>query len=463
MTNSVRARLMKGFAAQGFAQIVTLVIQIGSVPLFIHFWTKFVYGEWILLSTVPAFFALSDLGFANAAGTEMTMRMGRGDNAGALKVFQSAWVLVTGVSLLVIGTMLACVHLLPLGRWLHVSTLSHTELVTVVSILVFQVFFDLQTGLIATGYRCDGNFAIGTLVRNIQRLAEFVVAAIALLCGAHMIALALSVTLTRLAGNLLSMLDVRRRSPWLAYGWKHADVPTLKLIASPAITFMGFPIGHALSLQGMVTVIGATLGPVAVVSFSTSRTLTRFVWQILNAITNTVWVELSTAFGANDITLARNLHRQACQAAMWLAVICSAALYVTGPLIYRLWTHGKVAFDPVLFGLLLIVVICNSLWSTSYIALVAVNRHQRLAVVYIAATGLSLALAFVLTRIIGLHGAALSLLVIDVFMSTYVVKRSLALVHDTLPEFVKFVVTPPLKKNLTKLIKRGRRPAAEAA
>lgn len=446
MSQAVRSRLMKGFAAQGFAQIINLIIQLGSVPLFIHFWGRTLYGEWLILSTIPSYFALSDLGFANAAGTEMTLRVARGDREGTLKVFQSAWLLVTSVSLLVTVTMLGVAHWLPLERWLHISTLAHGEVVAVISILVFQVFFDLQTGLISTGYRCDGNFAPGTMIANIQRFVEFVVAAVALCCGAHLVALALSVMLTRLAGNTLSMLYVRFLSPWLTYGWRHADLPTLKQIMAPALTFMGFPIGHALSLQGMIMVVGIVFNPAAVVLFSTSRTLTRFVWQVLNAITNTIWVELSTAFGTNEIALARSLHRRACQAAMWLAVASSAALFVAGPLIFRLWTRGKVPFDPTLFGLLLLVVVANSFWSTSYVVLLAVNRHQRLAIVYVAATGLSLAIALLLTRLMGLHGTALSLLVIDVFMSAYVVTRSLALVQDTLPAFIRFVLIPPFLK-----------------
>ena len=446
MSQSVRSRLIKGFAAQGFAATINLISQIAGVPLFIHFWGRVLYGEWLILSTIPSYFALSDLGFANAAGTEMTMRVARGDREGALKVFQSAWLLVTGVSLLVTLTMLGAARWLPLEGWLHISTLGHTEVVTVVSILVFQVFFDLQTGLISAGYRCDGNFAPGTIIANTQRFFEFVAAVIALCCGAHLVGLALTIMLTRLIGNTLSRMYMRSLSPWLTYGWRHADLETLKQITSPALTFMGFPIGSALSLQGMVTVVGIVLGPGVVVIFTASRTLTRSVWQILGAITNTIWVELSTAFGASDIALARSLHRRACQAALWLVVAASAALFFAGPLIYRLWTRGKVPFDPTLFGLLLLVVIANSFWSTSYVVLLSVNRHQRLAVVYVAATTLSLVIALVLTRLMGLHGTALALLVIDIFMSTYVVKRSLALVQDTLPDFLRFILTPPFLK-----------------
>lgn len=442
MSQVVRDRLVKAFAAQGFAQITNLVIQFGSIPLFLHFWGVFIYGEWMLLSTIPSYFALSDLGFANAAGTEMTMRVARGDREGALKVFQSAWVVVTGISLIVTLAMLGLVHLIPAHHWMNL-TLPRAEIIAVVSILACQVFFDLQTGLIGNGYRCDGHFAAGTMVRQAQRLAEFLVLVIVLLCHAGLIALALAVTLTRVSGNFLAMLDVRRRSPWLVIGWSHADRRTLKSITSPALSFMGFPIGNALNLQGITTVIGMTLGPGVVPLFSTARTLTRAVWQILNGLTNAIWVELSAAFGRGDIALARSLHRRACQAGLWIAVTFSIALFFAGPTIYHLWTGKSLVFEPNLFALLLIVVVVSSLWSTSYTMMLAVNRHQQLAAVYLVVTAASLALAYVLTPRLGLHGTALALLASDGCMSVYVVPRSLALVQDTLPAFAKFVLTPP--------------------
>ena len=444
MSQAVQNRLVRAFAAQGFAQVTNLVIQFGQVPLFLNFWGTSLYGQWLILSTLPSYFSLSDLGFASAAGTEMNLRVSRGDREGALKVFQSAWVLVTAVSLLVTLAMVGLVHLIP-AHPLPKLTLPRAEIISVVSILAFQVFFDMQTGLIGNGYRCDGHFAAGTIVRQAVRIAEFVAVVIALSCHAGLIALALAVTLTRLVGNLLTVLDIRRRAPWLVIGWRHADRETLKSITSPALSFMGFPIGNALSLQGIVLVIGFTLGPPMVALFSTTRTLTRSVWQILNAITNTIWVELSSAFGSGNIALARSLHRRACQAALWIAITFSIALFFAGPFLYHLWTRKHLAFEPALFALLLLVVIANSLWSTSYVVMIAVNRHQQLALVYVGATAASLALAAALTPLMGLHGTALSLLVIDVFMNAYVLRRSLALVDDAMPDFLRFILTPPFR------------------
>lgn len=443
MSSTVQSRLVRGFAAQGFGQAISLIIQVVSIPLFLHFWGKTLYGEWILLSTVPAYFAFSDLGFANAAGNEMTMRVARGDRPGALVVFQSAWVLVTALSLALTALLMVAAYFVPLIHWLNLNTLSHGEVTLVALILVVQFFFDLQTSLLGIAYRCDGHFAAGTMIRNTIRLSEFLAGAVVVCLGGHLVLFALATMLTRMVGNGLTILDIRRRSPWLVMGWRHADLPTLKGMLSPALSFMGFPLGNALSLQGMVVVVGNVLGPVPVVAFSTARMMSRSVWQLMGAIVNTVWVELSAAFGAGDIPLARRLHRRTCQAAVWISVpLCLALLAAGGP-VYHLLTHGKVSYDPALFALLLLVVVCNSFWSASYITLVATNRHQKLALVYTLSTAFSLAIAAVLTPLLGLPGAALALLVIDVFMSAYVVTRSLELVEDTLPAFAKFVLTPP--------------------
>lgn len=446
MSYTLRERLVRGVAAQGFAQAINLIIQIVSVPVFIHYWGKSLYGEWIELSTVPAYFALSDLGFANAAGNEMTMRVARGDREGALVVFQSAWVLVTALSAILTVLMLVGVHVLPISQWLNLGTVTQKEVILVATFLILHFFFDLQANLLGISYRFDGHFAAGTILRNTLRLVEFLAGILAVCLGGYMVALALTTVLVRMAGNVVFVADIRRRTPWLVIGWQHADLATLKRMLPPAITSMGFPFGTALSLQGMVMVVGTLLGPVAVVVFSTSRTLSRFVWQLMNAVTSVVWVELSTAFGAGDIALARHLHRRTCQASIWISIPLCLALLAAGGVIFRIWTHGKVPFDPTLFSLLLLVVICNSFWSASYITLLSVNRHQQLALVYTLATGLSLAIGIVLTRLIGLHGTALALLVIDVFMSSYVVTRSLALVHDTFPAFVKSILTPPFFK-----------------
>ena len=75
----------------------------------------------------------------------------------------------------------------------------------------------------------------------------------------------------------------------------------------------------------MTVVVGAALGPIAVVIFSTARTLTRFAYQMVDMITDSIWPELSTAFGAGNGLLARNIHRCACQGIARIIFCCDSA------------------------------------------------------------------------------------------------------------------------------------------
>jgi O-antigen/teichoic acid export membrane protein len=92
--------------------------------------------------------------------------------------------------------------------------------------------------------------------------------------------------------------------------------------------------------------------------------------------------------------------------------------------------------------LMIAVIFANSLWYTSSVVMLAMNRHQQMALIYLIGTGLSLLIAMALIPIFGLDGAALGLLGIDVAMSVYVVRNSLKLLNDRLGDFLRSVLVP---------------------
>jgi O-antigen/teichoic acid export membrane protein len=160
-------------------------------------------------------------------------------------------------------------------------------------------------------------------------------------------------------------------------------------------------------------------------------------------ITNSVWVELSAAFGAGDTCLARNLHRCACQASLGLSFGGIIFLTLFGNGIYGYWTNHKIAMDHHLFYLLMIEVLVNCLWYTSAVVSIACNRHERQAVLYLTTTALSVPVAYFLMLWFSLAGAGISLILADLCMIGYVLSHSLALLHDNLGEFTRGLFRVP--------------------
>jgi O-antigen/teichoic acid export membrane protein len=165
--------------------------------------------------------------------------------------------------------------------------------------------------------------------------------------------------------------------------------------------------------------------------------------MILETIKQSIWPELSTAFGAKNWAYARKLHGKACQAALLLCAGASLFLALFGRRIYVLWTHGSVVFDPALFYTLLVVVVADSLWYASSATSLACNAHQRIAGVYLAGTTASLLLAYLLVSKIGLVGPAIALLAVDIVMTRYVLRDSLTILRETPSGFLREVCSPP--------------------
>jgi O-antigen/teichoic acid export membrane protein len=443
MKKNLKHRLFHAIGATSLGPILTAAIQLVSVPVFLHFWGPKLYGEWLVLSAIPIYLGLTDFGFGSVAATDMTMQVARGENAAALEVFQSIWILTTAVSVSIGLCAALGLWAFPIERWLHIALLSRGQVAGILCVLCIYVLLDLQWTVIAAGFRCDGNYPLGTLLGNIARFTTNASSIIAVAFHASPLLVAVTLVTFRLLGNRACQLVLRRKSPWLYYGYRHSNFSVIRKLFGPALAYMAFPAGNAFSLQGMTIVVGAALGPIAVVIFSTVRTLTRFAYQMVDMITNSVWTELAVAFGAGDRPLARNIHRCACQASLGLSFAAILFLSLFGVPIYGAWTHHKLVMDVNLFHLLLVEVLANSLWFTSSVVPLACNRHERQAVIYVIATALSLPAAYILMLWLGLTGAGISLLLVDLCMIGYVLSNSLSLLHDSLGQFALALFRAP--------------------
>src|ERR1700675_896832 len=148
MPGTVRQRFMQGLGATALGPMVTIMVQVIGVPVLLHSWGLKLYGEWLVLSAIPSYLAFSDIGFGNVAANDMTMRVATGDRRGALETFQSTWLLVSFTSLAVLLCFFAGACLLPIDRWLNLTSITPVETRTILLLLCTYSLLCLQADLI---------------------------------------------------------------------------------------------------------------------------------------------------------------------------------------------------------------------------------------------------------------------------------------------------------------------------
>src|SRR6202051_1087430 len=227
----VRARLVRGLSATALSPIVTAVIQLSTVPCLLHFWGAAKYGDWLILSAIPSYLSLSDLGFGDASGSDMTMRVAAGDRHGAIETFQSSWVLLTLVSSFVGLLATAAVWAVPWHQWIKLSTITDAGASTVVLLFGAYLLVSQQCGILESGFRCDGNFATGNLVGTLIRLFETAAGTTAGCLTGNLVWTAATYLAARIVGTSIYALLLHKKSSWLALGFSRASVARVKQLA----------------------------------------------------------------------------------------------------------------------------------------------------------------------------------------------------------------------------------------
>jgi O-antigen/teichoic acid export membrane protein len=457
MDGSTKRRLMLGFFINWIGKVSSTIVQFIQIPVFLHFWSVPLYGEWMIVNSIPAYLSFSNAGFGSVAGNEMTMMVARNDRDGALRVFQSCWWLIAIICTATIILLSGTLYYLPAARLLKLTTLGESDTKWIIFYLGVSVLLGQLEQLLQSAYRSIGRYSYGTFMKNTFSLVAFgcMIASVALGAGARITALVFASV--NLAITLFFCILVRRDIPWIEYGWERASFAEIRKLARPAIAFMGFPLGNALSLQGSLLAVGFALGPTEVVVFSTARTVSRVALQMVQMVNNTFEPEMSSSFGAGNIALTRTLLRRACQLALIVAVVVVIIMLSFGPWFLTHWTGGHVPPSRPLLSILLVVVVLYALWSTCGTLMTSTNQHQRLATYYILGTSVACVLCYALARTYGLYGAAASLLISEIVMNLYVVPACLRISRDTLPAFLASMLHYPPSLRPISLLARIRR------
>ncbi|MDG4594408.1 MAG: hypothetical protein P9F75_01725 [Candidatus Contendobacter sp.] len=459
MKRAVVHRILRGFGSNLYGQAVVTVIQLAGVPILIHCWGVDLYGEWLILFAIPTYLSMTDLGFSQSAANDMTARAGRGDDAGALEVFQSLAVLVYLVACIGLLVVTIVCATLPLARWLHFSQMTITDIRWVLWLFAAEVLAKLPDGVNHAGFRSQGDYALhNSLYYSILLIQNGSVWLIALM-GLGPVSAATAFFSVRVVATPSIALLLTHRHSCLTFGLQHARCDTLRRLVKPAFANISMPLALALNIQGMTLVVGSLLSPAAVVTFNTLRTLSRLTTSLVLSISNALEPELARAWGSNNPSLLNQIFIRGLGYGVWLSVGSASVLLVFGNSIMAAWTHGRVRMDVALFQLLLASGGVSVLWLHALGLLKATNSHLRAALWYAFASASAILLAWVLIKLTRrLSDVGFALLFLDILMLGYLLRSVSVLLDLSVPRILLEAADPRLLLNpLTAWSRHARR------
>lgn len=404
------ARVVKGVLANGYAQVVTIGLQLASMPLFLSQWDALRYGTWLMLAAVPTYFAMSDFGFMAAASNRIAILWAQDKRDEAIALFAAAARFAARVAAVVVPLFLCAVLAAgffvskPHGDWLALALLLTCALLT------------MAMGVFHGPYRSHGEYGVITFWLNTIRLCEWLGGIAGLLLDGSFLVVAAGMLGARIFVSVLLWRRTRWRFPEFFRRQAVAGETHIRPLLVPALGFAAFPVATAISGQGLILVVGAVIGPAAVVTFSAYRTLSNALVQLTALLSHAAWPEFSRLYAgkkrAELLSLFTTLY-VICAVGGLIAVV---VFWVFGANLVDWWTHGHVESAPVLFIMLLGAALVASWAHIPRVLLLATNNHGSLAVLWLLIAACTVAGSSVLAKTWGVDGIGGAVLVAETVM-----------------------------------------------
>jgi O-antigen/teichoic acid export membrane protein len=410
-------QFITGASGEAFSQLVTIVTQLAMVPVLLLLWGQEQLGLWLMLSAVPTYLTLGDLGLTSIFGTEITARRMAGDTHGEEVAIHSSWYTTRVITMCAVlfsfAFALAAPGFVPL-----IDGTTQTDIQLTMLLLCISVSISLAQGTVGAGMRVIGLAGVMSGVNAMARLAESVALLVVAATSSNLPLAALAMLLARAFVLLTARAVFLHRNLQFRPATRLASRQLIWRLMPASAGYFSFTFGNAALIQLPAIVIGNLLSPSAVVVFSAARTLSRMgrmLVSIVNHAIDPIFTQLAGAKATNLQQTAR-LHRR--------GIFCFSALYlvlatVLGPTVLAWWTHGATRGYDAVYFVLLAAVMLEICWFTLQVPYISINQHHVFGWVYLVLASLAALALFVVMPSYGLLGAALSILACHVVFTVY--------------------------------------------
>ncbi len=418
---SYARQFITGASGEAFSQFVTIVTQLVMIPALLLIWGPDRLGIWLIISAVPTYLTLGDLGLTSIFGNEITARRLAGDSHGVEVAIHSSWYTTRIITLSALA--LSFVLTLTAPAFLPaVSGISPTDGQLALLLLCLCVCVTLAQGTVAAGMRVMGLSGAMSGALAAARLAESVVLLAVAILSQSMALAAFAMLLSRTVVLLSTRAIFLKRN---AAFRPHTHLANRKLIwrLMPASAgYFSFTFGHAALIQLPIIIIGNLLSPSAVVVFTAARTLSRMgrtLVSIVNHAIDPIFTQLAGA-RAPSLQQTAKLHRRG---VFWFSALFFAVAALVGPGFLAWWTHGVTVGHETVFLVMLAAAALEVVWFTLQVPYIATNQHYVFGWVFFALTITSATALFFVLPSFGLMGAAFSILACHLAFVTYTLVR----------------------------------------
>jgi O-antigen/teichoic acid export membrane protein len=421
------ARVGKQFLVTNTNQLITIVTQLLTVPIFLHAYGVSLYGQWLVMAAAIAHLSTLNYGIQTYLVNEIAILYNRGEVQDCRILLSSGMRVVLALTVLIALGMLL-VFLIPISRLLH-QTLPPFQAQLTMYFLGLQFPLTAVDAAIAAPYMAIGRAPRGGHFGNLLNIVALV--ALLTLATLHMPfpVLAASRCVVQIIFAVIIYRDVKRLAPDIIPTIRYWRKGILGSILRPSFQYMLLMGSNILVYQLPLLLMQIILGPFSVVLFSVTRTVYSMTRRLLTLVTNTIGPEITVTIGERNIPKLRRLYELSERIVLLLTVPITFGSMIATPFLLQVWLHKGSLFDPIVCILLGLTVSVQGLKEHKYQFQFSSNQVRETSYAGILVYGVMLVLAIPALKLFQLPGYLVLWSVAESVLLFYVLHLNRRLFH----------------------------------
>jgi O-antigen/teichoic acid export membrane protein len=405
-------RIWAAFLANGFVRGARIAEQLVVIPLLLSVWGNDRFGEWTALTSLASLTYLFNLGIGNAAYSDIVLRHGAGDTAGAARSFVTSTLLITALAGAGFVTAFVLLQWQDVGTVMALHSVAPGVAKGVVLLYSFATLISFYEDPLTGVLGAELGLRVPYVMSAISKIGEIICIAAAVHFDAGPL-LVTAITTAAITARILTMgAAAARWAPWLSFSVRSFDITVLAhtwkaslgyFFTYVCITFAYVQVPRLLIFHGF----GA--GTLAV--FTVVMAYTRAARMVGAMISQSARLEIGRVFAGQDVAAFGTLVQAVIGSTVGVTFILLVGEMALAQFIIPLWTSGHVQVDWLALGTLALVALAGSLFDASFACVTAINRVSAVAIGYGLSLAVGLATGAIAMQWLGPVAMYLSLLI----------------------------------------------------
>ena len=419
---SLAKKLFRGSVAQTLMTLVNIGVGLFMLPFMISQLGESLYGIWILIGGFTASLYLFDFGFATAVTRFMSRFISKGDDAAANRVINSALVIYTGLSLLVLTATLSIM-------WISPVWVENPANVEMVQLLIFLTGLSLAISFpfkafagIATAYV---RYDLMAWTRIAIKLIATACTIAALLSGYKLVAVALIQVGGSLASDLAVLAIARYLFKPLSLKRSFIDKSTIRSLAGYSGWAFLIDVTRLVKGKADIFIIGGLLGTGPLTIYYVGIRLVEYSQDFLSKATGMTTPVFVGYQARNDYEGLRSKTILFVRINLLLGAFAAYGLVLLGEPLIRLWMGAEFQFQQAYQVMAIMIVgrIVAFTFAPLTNVLMAIGKPRLQAYLSMIEAAISLVLIYLALAVFetGIAGAAAAM-VLPLFITRTVVQ-----------------------------------------